>query len=209
MARTRADLMAAYLEELVRQGGGAVEIQRGALAARFGCAPSQVNYVLATRFTLDRGYVLESRSGQGGYIRVRVLSVAEWRLLMPQAARFDPDETGAANPARSRRPVPEMALSQDEALEVTRELRQAGLITEREAGMLRFMLTREVLGVPLPERDRLRARLVRAAVLALMPGVPGAMRPGAGAARSSDEADPGMAKQGLDASKTQKQEADR
>lgn len=167
--------MAAYLEELVRQGGGAVEIQRGALAARFGCAPSQVNYVLATRFTLDRGYVLESRPGQGGYIRVRVLSRMEWRLLMPASVRWwDVNDAGESGPAPDDVPD-EMALSEDEARQVTRELRAAGLITEREAAMLRLMLSREVLGIRLPERDRLRARLVRAAILAFTPAA-GALR---------------------------------
>lgn len=170
MARTRADLMAAYLEELVRQGGGAVEIQRGALAARFGCAPSQVNYVLATRFTLDRGYVLESRPGQGGYIRVRVLSRMEWRLLMPQSVWWEADERSGGGPARAPSETGELALSEDEAMALTQELRAAGLITEREATMLRRMLSREVLRIGLPERDRLRARLVRAAILAFTPG---------------------------------------
>lgn len=160
--------MAVYLEELVRQGGGAVEIQRGALAARFGCAPSQVNYVLATRFTLDRGYVLESRPGQGGYIRVRFLSGLEWQLLMPETVRFGVQEGSASNDRRGA--VEGMTLTQEEALGVTQELRQAGLITEREASMLRIMMNREVLGIPLPERDRLRARLVRAALVGLMPG---------------------------------------
>lgn len=172
MAKTRADLIAAYLEELVRQGGGAVEIQRGALAARFGCAPSQVNYVLATRFTLDRGYVLESRPGQGGYIRVRVLSTAEWRLLVPRSVRQAVLDNLGAQAAPHVTDPTELAMSQDDAALVTQELRQAGLLTEREAAMLRAMLRRDVLRIALPERDRLRARLLRAAVLACMPGTP-------------------------------------
>ena len=49
---------------------GIIEIQRNELAEHFDCAPSQINYVLTTRFTSDRGYYIESRRGGGGYIRV-------------------------------------------------------------------------------------------------------------------------------------------
>ena len=46
----------------------AIELQRNELAHYFSCAPSQINYVLATRFNLGRGYAIESRRGGGGYI---------------------------------------------------------------------------------------------------------------------------------------------
>jgi transcriptional regulator CtsR len=165
MARTRADLMADYLESLVREGGGSVEIQRGALAARFGCAPSQVNYVLATRFTLAHGYVLESRPGQGGYIRIRALSGEEWRALLPVTL--------------SSHDVVHRGLGQEEALRAVDVLEAAGLLTAREAALLRAVVDREVLRIALPERDRLRARLLRAALAAAMPraaGVAGGRR---------------------------------
>lgn len=48
----------------------AIELRRNELAEHFQCAPSQINYVLATRFTPDHGYVIESRRGGGGYIRI-------------------------------------------------------------------------------------------------------------------------------------------
>ncbi len=47
-----------------------VEIRRRDLAERFRCAPSQISYVLATRFTIERGYVVESRRGGAGYFRI-------------------------------------------------------------------------------------------------------------------------------------------
>lgn len=47
-----------------------VDIQRGEVARKFNCVPSQVNYVLSTRFTVERGYLVESRRGGGGYIRI-------------------------------------------------------------------------------------------------------------------------------------------
>lgn len=160
MARTRADLMADHLEALVLQGGGAVEIQRGALAAHFGCAPSQVNYVLATRFTLAHGYVLESRPGAKGYIRIRLMRDREWAQLaaavMGESAADE--STGGAG------------VDQDQAASLVGALRQVGLVTAREEALLVAMLDREVLRIGLPERDRLRARMLQAALRALAVG---------------------------------------
>src|SRR5690554_8218437 len=54
-----------------------IELSRAQLADVFSCVPSQINYVLATRFTLERGYVAESRRGGGGYIRVAHVQVED------------------------------------------------------------------------------------------------------------------------------------
>ena len=60
----------------------AIELQRNELAHYFSCAPSQINYVLATRFNLGRGYAIESRRGGGGYIRITRVRVDRQTLLM-------------------------------------------------------------------------------------------------------------------------------
>lgn len=65
-----SDMIACAIEELLRENGGAIELRRGELAARLGCVPSQINYVLTSRFTPERGYAVESRRGGGGYIRI-------------------------------------------------------------------------------------------------------------------------------------------
>lgn len=57
--------IAEFLYKLLDEEQGAVEIQRNDLASRFSCVPSQINYVLATRFTPERGYLVESRRGGG------------------------------------------------------------------------------------------------------------------------------------------------
>ncbi len=171
MARTRADMMADHLEALVLQGGGAVEIQRGALAAHFGCAPSQVNYVLATRFTLAHGYVLESRPGAKGYIRIRLMREREWAELAAAVLG-----EGAVDEVAG-----EAAVDQEQAQSLVGVLRQAGLVTGREEALLTAVLDREVLRLGLPERDRLRARMLQAALRALalgtMPGAAGRREP--------------------------------
>lgn len=56
------------------QDSAEVEIQRNILAQRIGCVPSQINYVLSSRFTPERGYIVESRRGGGGCIRITRIS---------------------------------------------------------------------------------------------------------------------------------------
>ena len=49
---------------------GFTEIQRNELAQSIGCVPSQINYVISSRFTPEHGYIVESRRGGGGYVRI-------------------------------------------------------------------------------------------------------------------------------------------
>lgn len=65
---TIADFIYAMLEEA---NSKEVIIQRNELADKFNCAPSQINYVLTTRFTCEKGYIIESRRGGGGYIIIK------------------------------------------------------------------------------------------------------------------------------------------
>lgn len=67
-----------YLKELLaRSQSGVLEIKRSDLAETFTCVPSQINYVLATRFSASQGYMVESRRGGGGYLRIIRLSMEE------------------------------------------------------------------------------------------------------------------------------------
>ncbi|MBE6737543.1 MAG: CtsR family transcriptional regulator [Ruminococcaceae bacterium] len=69
-----SDMLTQYIMEMIEAEGNA-EIKRNELADRFGCVPSQINYVLTSRFTPEQGYIIESRRGGGGYIRItRVVS---------------------------------------------------------------------------------------------------------------------------------------
>lgn len=70
MARL-SDIIETFLKTLINEEDGAVEIQRNELANKFNCVPSQINYVISTRFTTDKGYYVESRRGGGGYISIK------------------------------------------------------------------------------------------------------------------------------------------
>ncbi len=65
-----------------------VDVQRNALAEYFSCAPSQINYVLSTRFTLSKGYIILSRRGGGGYIRITKVDMERDRLLHEMSIRL-------------------------------------------------------------------------------------------------------------------------
>lgn len=65
-----SDIIAGFIQQELDQAGGALELQRADLAQRFNCVPSQINYVMSTRFSPEHGYIVESRRGGGGYIRI-------------------------------------------------------------------------------------------------------------------------------------------
>ena len=65
-----ADQIAKMIEEMLEASGGSLELQRNEMAGRLGCVPSQISYVLTSRFTPERGYIVESRRGGGGCIRI-------------------------------------------------------------------------------------------------------------------------------------------
>ena len=65
-----SDLVAQYINDIIDEQDGAAEIRRNELATTLGCVPSQINYVITSRFTPEQGYIVESRRGGGGYIRI-------------------------------------------------------------------------------------------------------------------------------------------
>ena len=78
-----SDLIASFLQECLDEtGNGVLEVQRGELAQKFNCVPSQINYVMSTRFSPERGYIVESRRGGNGYIRITRVQVDRETLLM-------------------------------------------------------------------------------------------------------------------------------
>ncbi|MCI8573134.1 MAG: CtsR family transcriptional regulator [Oscillibacter sp.] len=78
-----SDLIASFLQDcLDASGDGVLEVQRNDLAQRFNCVPSQINYVMSTRFSPERGYIVESRRGGNGYIRITRVQVDRQTLLM-------------------------------------------------------------------------------------------------------------------------------
>ena len=74
MLNNKADTIEEYILKRLKQNADKqIELKRTALADEISCAPSQISYVLSTRFTTARGFVVESRRGLGGYIKIALI----------------------------------------------------------------------------------------------------------------------------------------
>ena len=135
-----SDVIEKMLIEMLTEEGGRLELRRNELAERLGCVPSQINYVITSRFTPERGYIIESRRGGGGYVRITKKMIHNDEYLMHLFCSI-----GDALDAKSA------------ALFVI-EMMERGLITEREGRMLSAVLS--------VTDDETRALALKKAILA-------------------------------------------
>ncbi len=150
MGNNISDFIENYLKKILQQSkSGVVELQRSELAELFQCVPSQINYVISTRFSTDHGYIVESKRGGGGYIRIRQVRLDEDEPLLRIIRSLG------------------NAISQREAEGVIERLRRENIVTAREAVMLKAAVSRDSLYVDLPIRDEMRARLLTQMLMAL------------------------------------------
>ncbi|MBQ4129009.1 MAG: CtsR family transcriptional regulator [Ruminococcus sp.] len=77
-----SDIVAQSILEMLDQSDGNAEIRRNELASALGCVPSQINYVITSRFTPEQGYIVESRRGGGGYIRITRITTTPQDAIM-------------------------------------------------------------------------------------------------------------------------------
>jgi len=77
-----SDVIAGFINQVLSERSGTAELSRSELAGMFNCVPSQINYVISTRFSPEHGYVVESRRGGGGYIRITRVEMESKMLLM-------------------------------------------------------------------------------------------------------------------------------
>ncbi len=139
-----SDQIERYIINLIKKYKGEVEIQRNQLANDFDCAPSQINYVLETRFPVEKGYVVESQRGGGGYIRIiRVKIDSEEEHLQKLISRL-------GHP-----------ISQKEAEAIISRLYDNKLINYRERALMKIVMNKRLIGVNLPHRDYIRGNLLR------------------------------------------------
>ncbi|MEW6662205.1 MAG: CtsR family transcriptional regulator [Bacillota bacterium] len=154
---TLTDQIESYLKQMLAGSGeGLIEIQRSWLAQMFSCAPSQINYVLTTRFSIEQGYLVESRRGGGGYVRIVRLPI---NVHNEEQLRKLLEITLGES------------LSQQAGEGVIQRLFEEGHLTDRESQIMRAAIRRETLALDLPHRDLIRANLLRAMILALWQGM--------------------------------------
>lgn len=77
-----SDMIASFIYDALKEADGQTELQRAELANKFNCVPSQINYVISTRFSPEHGYIVESRRGGNGYIRITKVRFDPEMLIM-------------------------------------------------------------------------------------------------------------------------------
>lgn len=149
--RNTSDIIESYLKQILEgEKSGYIEIKRSEIAEKFQCVPSQINYVINTRFTADRGYMVESKRGGGGYIRIlRVRPHSKVDLL---EHIIDSLRNGA---------------TQNMAEDIVYRLIDEDVITKREAKLMLSAVDRSTILTNLPQRDQIRGRILHAMLLAL------------------------------------------
>ncbi|SEU00276.1 transcriptional regulator CtsR [Salinibacillus kushneri] len=142
--RNISDIIENYLKEVLNSSHrNAIEIKRSEIADRFQCVPSQINYVINTRFTIEKGYIVESKRGGGGYIRIIRVKPQSKVELIEQIKKL-------AQPQ----------ITQQASVDIIERLLEEGIITEREAKLMLSALDRNVISIQLPARDELRSKIL-------------------------------------------------
>lgn len=120
-----------------------IEIQRNDLAEHFNCVPSQINYVISTRFNPSQGYYVESKRGGGGYISIKKINTTKSNYLMHAISSIDKQIT-----------------AQEVDIFLSNFL-SYGVITEKEAKLLKVATSDNVLSIPQNIKDEVRAKIFK------------------------------------------------
>ena len=147
-----SDAIEQFIKELLNEEAPEVELKRNELAEYFGCAPSQINYVLATRFSPDHGYLTESRRGGGGYIRiVRVVQSGSQRLMYLVNDRIGD------------------SIGEEECLRLISQLKEQRIVTADEAALMASAVSTRALSVPVPDvlKDAMRAKMMKSMLMTI------------------------------------------
>ena len=147
-----SDSIEQFIKELLNQESTEVELKRNELAEYFGCAPSQINYVLATRFSPDHGYLTESRRGGGGYIRiVRVVQSGSQRLMYLVNNRIGD------------------SIGEEECMRLISQLKEQRIVTADEAALMASAVSTRALSVPVPDvlKDAMRAKMMKSMLMTI------------------------------------------
>ena len=120
-----------------------IEILRNDLAQQFNCVPSQINYVISTRFKPSQGYYVESRRGGGGHITIKKINITQSNYLMHIITSIGDNLT-----------------SKEVDIFISNFLSD-GIVTKKEAKLLKVATSDNVLNVPIEIKDMLRARIFK------------------------------------------------
>lgn len=147
-----SDLIETFIKQMITDTNGSIELQRNELASQFNCVPSQINYVISTRFTTDRGYYVESRRGGGGHVKIKRINITiPGNYLMHIVSSMG------------------TSISQQSADVFIKNFIDYNVISEREGFIMRAATSDKIIGgIPMPDRDVLRAAQLKNMILSLL-----------------------------------------
>ena len=137
-----SDMIEEFIKELF-EDEDIIEIQRNDLAQQFNCVPSQINYVISTRFKPSQGYYVESKRGGGGNIKIKKVNITKSNYFMHIINSIGDSITG-----------------QEVDIFISNFLSYQ-MITETEAKLLKVATSDNVLKLPTQARDEVRARIFK------------------------------------------------
>ncbi len=150
--RNISDIIEEHLKLIIEKSNqDYIVIQRSELADKFQCVPSQINYVINTRFTLEKGYLVESKRGGGGFIRIKKVKLGSNQQVLQTVLELI-----------------EQSVTQASAEDIIDRLMETGIATAREGRLMKAVIQRSVLTFNIQIRDQLRANLLKAMLMALM-----------------------------------------
>ena len=139
-----SDKIETYLRELIKRYEGEVEIKRNRLADDFNCAPSQINYVLDTRFTIERGYIIESRRGGGGFVRIIKVKLTSENEAMKNIIK---QLEGPIKPK--------------EAKGIIKRLHENNLIKKRDRILIEAAVSKDSIGFENDDKNLIRTQVLK------------------------------------------------
>ncbi|WP_425448457.1 CtsR family transcriptional regulator [Dethiothermospora halolimnae] len=141
-----------FIKTLLKEAdNGIIEIQRNELAQHFNCAPSQINYVLKTRFDCNKGYYIESKRGGGGYIKIMKVNISSDEYI-----------NNVINNMIDK------SITKNQAYNIIDSFVEKGLITRREGALIKTAISDRVLCVAGSNKSQLRVNILKNMLLILL-----------------------------------------
>lgn len=151
MSIPMSEQIAMIIERMIQENGGHLELQRNKLANTVGCVPSQINYVITSRFNTDRGYIVESRRGGGGYVKITKVSFDSKNSFLMHMMTAVGNEIDAMS-----------------AKAFLVSLYDNSIITQRELKSMASIISDNVISITNPQiRDAIRANILKSFILTL------------------------------------------
>lgn len=141
--KNMSDLIENYLKNVLHKNE-TVEIRRSEIADQFNCVPSQINYVINTRFTIQQGYVVESKRGGGGYIRIMKVNLVDEMDILNELGNLIPEE-----------------LSEREGNHLLQNLYENELVSKREAQMMSLMMEKDTFPSNVKNAAEIRSNMMK------------------------------------------------